>query len=68
VRAEDAESLEHHPRTALLVNLAESTVEVHREPDPTTGSYRARTAVSSGETLTAASVPAVRIDVADLFR
>ena len=98
VRAEEAQSLEHHPRTALLVievageslrldrkskaalyaragipeywivNLAESTVEVHREPDPTTGSYRARTAVSSGETLTAASVPDVRIDVADLFR
>ena len=97
MRAEEAQSLEHHPRTALLVievageslrldrkskaalyaragipeywivNLAESTVEVHREPDPTTGSYRVRTAVSSGETLIAASVPDVRIDVADLF-
>jgi len=98
VRAEDAQSREHHPRTALLVievageslrldrkskaalyaragipeywivNLAESTVEVHREPDPATGAYRARTAVPSGETLTAASVPDVRIDVTDLFR
>jgi len=98
VRAEDAQSGEHHPRTALLVievageslrldrkskaalyaragipeywivNLAESTVEVHREPDPTTDSYRARAVVPSGGTLTATSVPAVRIDVADLFR
>jgi Uma2 family endonuclease len=98
VRAEEAQSREHHPRTALLVievageslrldrkskaalyaragiaeywivNLAESTVEVHCEPDPTTGSYRAKTVVPSGGTLTATSVPAVRIDVADLFR
>jgi Uma2 family endonuclease len=51
-----------------IVNLAESTVEVHREPDPTTDSYRARTAVPSGGTLTGTSVPAVPIDVADLFR
>ena len=98
VRAEEAQSREHHPRTALLVievageslrldrkskaalyaragipeywivNLAESTVEVHREPDPTTDAYRTRIVVPSGGTLTATSVPAVRIDVADLFR
>jgi Uma2 family endonuclease len=98
VRAEEAQSREHHPRTALLVievageslrldrkskaalyaragipeywivNLAESTVEVHREPDPTTDAYRARTVVPSGGTLTATSVPVVRIDVADIFR
>ena len=98
VRAEEAQSREHHPRTALLVievageslrldrkskaalyaragipeywivNLAESTVEVHREPDPATEAYRAKTVVPSGGTLTATSVPAVRIDVADLFR
>jgi Uma2 family endonuclease len=98
VRAEEAQSREHHPRTALLVievageslrldrkskaalyaragipeywivNLAESTVEVHREPDPATGSYRARSVVLSGGTLTPTTVPAVRIDVADLFR
>jgi len=51
-----------------IVNLAESTVEVHREPDPATGSYRARSVVPSGGTLTPTTVPAVRIDVADLFR
>jgi len=98
VRAEDAQSGEHHPRTAVLVievagdslrldrqskavlyaragipeywiaNLAEATVEVHREPDPAAGSYRAKTIVRSGETLAAATVPGVTIDVAALFR
>jgi Uma2 family endonuclease len=98
VRAEDAQSGEHHPRTALLVvevagdslrldrqskaalyaqagipeywiaNLAEATVEVHREPDPATGSYRARAVVPSGETLVAAAVRGLVIDVGALFR
>ncbi len=98
VRAEDARSGEHHPRTAVLVievagdslrldrqskaslyaragipeywiaNLAEATVEVHREPDPAAGSYRVRTVVPAGETLVAATVPGVTIDVAALFR
>jgi Uma2 family endonuclease len=98
VRAEDAQSREHHPRTALLVievagdslrlergskaalyaragipeywivNLADSTVEVHREPDASTGSYRAKTVVPSGQQLPASSVPGLTIDVAALFR
>jgi Uma2 family endonuclease len=98
VRAEDAQSGEHHPRTAVLVtevagdslrldrqskaalyaragipeywiaNLAEATVEVHREPDPAAATYRVRTVVPSGETLVPAAVPGVRIDVAALFR
>lgn len=98
VRAEDAQSGEHHPRTAVLVievagdslrldrqskaalyaragipeywiaNLAEATVEVHGEPDPEAGAYRAKTIVRSGETLAAATVPGVTIDVAALFR
>jgi len=98
VRAEDAQSGEHHPRTAVLVvevagdslrldrqskaalyaragipeywiaNLAEATVEVHREPDPAAGAYRLRTIVPSGETLAAATVPGLTIDVAGLFR
>jgi Uma2 family endonuclease len=98
VRAADAQSREHHPRTALLVievageslrldrqskaalyaragipeywivNLADATIEVHREPDPANGSYRARIVVAADATLTAASVPDVRIEVADLFR
>ncbi len=98
VRAEDAQSAEHHPRTAVLVievagdslrldrqskavlyaragipeywiaSLAEATVEVHREPDPAAGAYRVRTVVPSGETLVAAMVAGVAIDVAALFR
>jgi Uma2 family endonuclease len=98
VRAEDAQSGEQHPRTALLVvevageslrfdrgpkaalyaragipeywivNLAESTVEVHREPNPAKGAYRVRKVVSAGEDLVAASVPGLSVDVAALFR
>ena len=49
-------------------NLAESTVEVHREPDPAMGAYRTKAVVSSDDTLAATSVPGLRIDVADLFR
>lgn len=97
VRTEDAQSLEHHPRTAVLVievagdslrldrqskatlygragipeywiaNLAEATVEVHRDPDRATGTYRTKTVIRSGETLVATGVPNVRIEVAALF-
>ncbi|HUL79120.1 MAG TPA: Uma2 family endonuclease [Vicinamibacteria bacterium] len=51
-----------------IVNLAESTVEVHRDPDPSRRAYRVKTVVPSEGTLAATSVPGVRIDVADLFR
>ena len=51
-----------------IVNLAETTVEVHREPDSETGAYRAKAVVSSEGTLAATSVPGLRINVADLFR
>jgi Uma2 family endonuclease len=98
VRAEDAQSGEHHPRTALLVievagdslrldrgskaalyarasipeywivNLAESTVEVHREADALAGAYRSKTVVPAGQDLAAASVPGLSIEVAALFR
>jgi Uma2 family endonuclease len=98
VRAEDAQSGEHHPRTALLVievagdslrldrqskaalyaragipeywivNLADATVEVQREPDSGAGVYRARTIVCSGDSVASTSVPELRIEVAALFR
>ncbi len=98
VGAEDAQSGEHHPRTAVLVievagdslrldrqskavlyaragipeywiaNLAEATIEVQREPDPATGVYGVKMVVPSGETLVAATVPGLVIDVAALFR
>jgi Uma2 family endonuclease len=51
-----------------IVNLADSTVEVHRDPDPSTGSYRAKTVVPSGQQLPSSSVPGLTIDVAALFR
>jgi len=98
VRAEDAQSGKHHPRTALLVievagdslrldrgskaalyaragipeywivNLAETTIEVHREPEAAAGAYRARTVVPSGQDLASASVPGLTIEVGALFR
>jgi Uma2 family endonuclease len=51
-----------------IVNLADSTVEVHRDPDPEAGVYRTKTVVPSSRALAASSVPGLRIDVADLFR
>jgi Uma2 family endonuclease len=51
-----------------IVNLAETTVEVHRDPDSETGAYRAKAVVSSESTLAATSVPGLRVNVADLFR
>jgi Uma2 family endonuclease len=50
-----------------IVNLAESSVEVRREPDSANSSYRTRTVARGGETLVAASVPGLSINVADLF-
>jgi Uma2 family endonuclease len=51
-----------------IVNLAETTVEVHRDPDSEKGAYRTQAVVSSDSTLAATSVPGLRINVADLFR
>ena len=51
-----------------IVSLADSTVEVYRNPDRETGAFRAKTVVSSEDSLAATSVPGLRIDVADLFR
>ena len=51
-----------------IVNLAESTVEVHRDPDPAAGAYRTKAVVPSDGGLAASSVPGLRVDVADLFR
>ena len=51
-----------------IANLTEAAVEVHRDPDPAAGAYRAKTVVRSGEALPAATVPGVTTDVAALFR
>jgi Uma2 family endonuclease len=76
--AGDSLRLDQHTKAALyaragipeywIVNLAESTVEVHRDPDREAGAYRAKAVVSSESTLAATSVPGLRINVADLFR
>jgi Uma2 family endonuclease len=50
-----------------IVNLAESSVEVRREPDPASGSYRTKAVARSGDTLVAASLPGLSIGVADLL-
>jgi len=50
-----------------IVNLAESTVEVRREPDPASGFYRTKAIARGGDTLIAASVPGLSVGVADLF-
>jgi Uma2 family endonuclease len=50
-----------------IVNLAESSVEVRREPDPASGSYRTKAVARGGDTLIAASVPGLSVGVADLF-
>ena len=51
-----------------IVNLAETTVEVLRDPDSRTGAYGTRAVGLSGDRLAATSVPGLRIDVADIFR
>jgi Uma2 family endonuclease len=50
-----------------IVNLEDATIEVRSDPDTATGAYRETRVVRRGETLTAASVPGVRVDVASLF-
>jgi Uma2 family endonuclease len=51
-----------------IVNLAESVIEVHRDPDSTAGVYRSKTVAAAGATLVASSVPGIAIDVASLLR
>jgi Uma2 family endonuclease len=50
-----------------IVNLAEATVEVRREPDPPSEEYRETLVFHRGEIFSAAVVPGIRIDVAVLF-
>jgi Uma2 family endonuclease len=76
--AGDSLHFDRQPKAALyaragipeywIVNLAESTVEVHRDPDPATGAYRARAIVSAEGALTATSVPGLGVAAAELFR
>jgi Uma2 family endonuclease len=50
-----------------IVNLAAASVEVYRDPDPATGSFLTISQCRHGETLTALSVPGIRVDLRALF-
>jgi len=50
-----------------IVNVAETVIEVHRDPEPTSGLYREISMSRPGETLASRSVSGLRIDVAALF-
>jgi Uma2 family endonuclease len=50
-----------------IVNLEDTTIEVRSDPDTATCAYRETRVVRRGETLTAAAVPGVQVDVASLF-
>jgi len=50
-----------------IVNLAAASVEIYRDPDPVTGSFRTTSQCRRGDTLTALSVPGVRVDLRTLF-
>lgn len=50
-----------------IVNLADATVEVQRDPDPVAGSYRTRLSRAPGDVLSTGSVPGIRVEVAALF-
>lgn len=50
-----------------IVNLAAASVEVFRDPDLVTGSFRTTSQCRRGEALTAQSVPGVRVDLRMLF-
>ncbi len=50
-----------------IVNLEDATIEVRSDPDKATGEYRDSRVARRGETMTAAAVPDVQVDVARLF-
>jgi len=50
-----------------IANLEDATIEVRSDPDTATGAYRDTRVVRRGETLTAAAVPGVQVDVGSLF-
>ena len=50
-----------------IVNLDERLVEVHREPDPESASYRTVLKVAPGEDLRSSAVPEFAVPVAELF-
>jgi Uma2 family endonuclease len=51
-----------------IVNLAESTVEILRQPDTSVGAYRSRVVAARDDLLTAIAVPGLSFEAAALFR
>jgi len=51
-----------------IVNLAETSIEVYRDPDPASASYRSVSQCPGGEVVAAQSVPGVVIDLQQLLR
>jgi len=49
------------------VNLAAASVEVHRDPDPASGSYRTISERQRGDALEAHAIPGFRFDLRELF-
>jgi hypothetical protein len=54
-------------RPYWIVNLQDAVIEVYREADVAAGAYRSMHVARSGETLAAATLPGVCVDVALLF-
>jgi Uma2 family endonuclease len=50
-----------------IVNLRDDRVEVHRDPEPATGRYRAVTTHGRGEPLTLVALPGAIVNVGDLL-
>lgn len=50
-----------------IVNVAAECIEVYRDPDVETGTYRQTTTVKPGAKLKPADLPGPTIDVAELF-
>jgi Uma2 family endonuclease len=50
-----------------IVNVKNSTVEVHRDPDPEAGRYRSLLTAGTDATLSPTGLPGVSISVRELF-
>jgi Uma2 family endonuclease len=50
-----------------IVNLADASVEISRDPQPGAGRYRTGLTVKAGETLTASTVPELTLPVATIL-
>lgn len=50
-----------------IVNLADASIEAHRDPDPASGAYRTTLVCRRGETLVTTAVPGIRVELAVLF-